>query len=346
MIPFLRAFITTAALLAAAFPGHPTRPPGGRYSVREIGSFGGNDTRGLDLNNRGQVVGWSETRKGNGYGRFYHAFVWKPGAGIRDLGTLGGPYSSAEAINERGEIAGWADARFELDTRAVVWHRGKVRRLGRLPGDRTSGAVDISEQGRVLCWSITEINEDIIRPALWVNGALLPYGDVPPQHSAVGVSPGAMNESGVAVGAFAYDAEGKSAAFLKDGEWVEAFPPHSRLKAINDSGVAVGWGDYTTGYHALRWSDGVVTSLGLGGAFDINENGDVVGASRDVGTPDGTAALWRNGSTLDLNTAVPRGFGWFLWAAWAINDRGQIVASGHRPNAPWRVERAFLLTPR
>ena len=66
-------------------------------TIIDIGTLpaGGNSV-GLDINNRGEIVGQSEPG---------HGFVWCNGTMI-DLGFLGDDFSRAEAINERGDIAG------------------------------------------------------------------------------------------------------------------------------------------------------------------------------------------------------------------------------------------------
>ena len=55
--------------------------------------LGGGHSAAQDINNRGQVVGWSGTADGR-----VGAFLWSAATGMVDLGTLGGPYSYAHAI--------------------------------------------------------------------------------------------------------------------------------------------------------------------------------------------------------------------------------------------------------
>jgi len=56
----------------------------------------------FDINDRGQVTGWSGSTSTVGT----HAFVWTAAAGMRDIGTLGGNYAGGWSINESGQIAG------------------------------------------------------------------------------------------------------------------------------------------------------------------------------------------------------------------------------------------------
>jgi probable HAF family extracellular repeat protein len=83
-----------------------------RGELLNLGTLGGSQSYGYGLNNDGHVVGQSQ----NGAGQF-HAFLWKPDAGMRDLGTLqpveGSPgqylgTSEARAINKSGQVVGYS----------------------------------------------------------------------------------------------------------------------------------------------------------------------------------------------------------------------------------------------
>ena len=79
----------------------------------DLGSLGGGSTVAAAINERGQVVGTSQTKSGAS-----HAFLWQNGKMV-DLGTLDGRSSGAVAVNERGWIVGSSTTR--SGERAVLW---------------------------------------------------------------------------------------------------------------------------------------------------------------------------------------------------------------------------------
>lgn len=84
--------------------------------VRALGTLGGSSSYPADINNRGQIVGHSYTKRE----QEDHAFLWQNGK-MTDLGTLPGMKTSgAVAINERGQIVGWSKTKDGHD-RAVLW---------------------------------------------------------------------------------------------------------------------------------------------------------------------------------------------------------------------------------
>jgi probable HAF family extracellular repeat protein len=75
--------------------------------VINLGTLGGtghgNGISALNLNNRGQVIGFSDL-KGDAA---FHGFVWNQGSGMQDLGTVPGDVNSAAiGINDAGQIVG------------------------------------------------------------------------------------------------------------------------------------------------------------------------------------------------------------------------------------------------
>lgn len=114
--------------------------------------FGGVDDASVafDINDRGQVTGWSSSASTVGA----HAFVWTAAAGMRDIGTLGGNYTVGWSINESGQIAGESGDVGPMGLRTRVAFRftegvGMIR-LGTLAGGTQSAAYGINDSGQVV----------------------------------------------------------------------------------------------------------------------------------------------------------------------------------------------------
>jgi probable HAF family extracellular repeat protein len=116
--------------------------------------------------------------------------------------------------------------------------------------------------------------------------------------------------------------------------------------AVNDAGVVVGYSvDGQGRQRAIRFqSGGTIQDLGTlqGGihaaANDVSNHGWIVGMSeRRFGNDEfQRAALWRNGTVLDLGT-----FGGEFSEANGVNDASQVVGWAWYP-LPQRLQRAFL----
>lgn len=95
-----------------------------RGTMIDLGTLGGFgqflDSNGEDINNRGQIVGLSET--GSRVRPTLHAFLWQEGT-LRDLGTLpGGDQSEAFGINQRGQVVGGSSTA-SGEVHAVLWSK-------------------------------------------------------------------------------------------------------------------------------------------------------------------------------------------------------------------------------
>src|SRR3989337_1465657 len=116
------------------------RPTFSQYTIQHLGTLGGTYSVASGLNNKGQVVGWSNI-VGDQYD---HAFLWESGIMI-DLGTLGGKSSYAGAINDSGIIAGQAEISPNT-MRAFRYADGSMQNLGTLGGNSSNGQ-DINNSG-------------------------------------------------------------------------------------------------------------------------------------------------------------------------------------------------------
>lgn len=87
----------------------------------DLGTLGGLESEAQGINDKGQVVGWADTKRIDSDDcPVGHAFVWENGT-MTDLGTLpGGKESEAVAINNRGQIIGWSDTESGA-SHAVLW---------------------------------------------------------------------------------------------------------------------------------------------------------------------------------------------------------------------------------
>jgi probable HAF family extracellular repeat protein len=100
--------------------------------VTDLGNLGGTGgiagNHSCAINNRGQVVGHSETSNN----KTFYGFLWTEEKGMKPLGTLpGGAASLALGINDRGEVVGASlDASF-VPT-AYVWEDGLMTDLNTL----------------------------------------------------------------------------------------------------------------------------------------------------------------------------------------------------------------------
>ncbi len=100
-----------------------------------------------DLNDRGEVVGFAETKAGQP-----HAFLWTAGDGMQDLGTLGATASMALGINNRSEVVGGSGRAFRWTAQAGIVDLGTL-------GGRTSCANDVNDGGCIVGVSQTGEND-------------------------------------------------------------------------------------------------------------------------------------------------------------------------------------------
>jgi probable HAF family extracellular repeat protein len=328
-------------LLLSAAKGEP------RYAITDLGILsGGSYSVANGINNRGQVVGISETAvpavpptSPPTFFTFPHAFLYS-GGHMQDLGTFGGFQSVANGINDLGQVVGQASYSDGIhgDTaqRAFLYSGGHMQDLGTL-GGFASYASGINNRGQVVGQSW--INGDTEHAFLYSGGHMVDIG---------GVAANGINDLGQVVGD-----NGSGGAFLYSGGHMQDLGTLGGVSAnalgINNGGQIVGWSYINSvEVHAFLYSGGHMQDLGtLGGsnseANGINNRGQVVGGSTLVAgfKQPHYAFLYSGSRMLDLNYLLISNPGWILTYAIGINDVGQIVGSG-TVNGQGH---AFLLTP-
>ncbi len=251
-------------------------------------------------------------------------FVWQDGV-MTALPTLGGNQGFATGVTSQGQVVGWAETAVHdptcnapqvLQFRAVLWEpkKSRMRELRPLPGDSTSAATAINNQGQAVGISgdcdIAVGQLSARHAVLWERGTVIDIGN------------------------------------LGGDAW------HTPMD-INDSGDVVGFSnprgvvgiDFNP--HAFLWTTaGGIQDLGTLPGDDNSQGLGINTARQVVGVSSGAtnrAFLWENGVMQDLNTLVGPAFPDQLIVAQHINDAGVIVGRAllHGTN----IQVPFVATP-
>jgi probable HAF family extracellular repeat protein len=334
------------------------------------------------LNNSGDIVGGSENDNIDPVlgTKEMRAVRWTNGH-PKDLGTLGGSISAAFSLNERGQIAGFATSAVSdpysfyyfqafrssngTQTRAFLWDKENgMQDLGTLGTGNDALAAFLNERGQVAGVSYTNSTPNSTTgfptedPFLWdkENGMT----DLGTLGGTVG-NPTALNNRGQVIGFSNLSGDQSSHPFLwEQGNLIDLYTNTEggnplTADAINDAGEIVGAAAFPhQSSDAYLWRKGAATDLGhLGGdctseGWAINSKSQVVAISFACTGFDARAALWENGSLVDLNTLIPAGSSLQLVWPMAINDRGEIAGVGWPPSCDDNAGacgHAFLLIP-
>lgn len=280
--------------------------------IKNLGTFGGNHSYAMAINNRGQIVGFALNKVpdpfsifdnlfgGSSSGTQTRAFLWQNGH-KQDLDTLGGPDAWATFVNERGQVAGYSyiNSTANLTTGIptadpFLWTKedGMID-LGTLGG--TFGfPVGLNNRGQVIGQSNLAGDQNV-DAFLWDGEKLIDLSTNGIGGSFIGGFTNAINDGGWVAGA-------------------AAFPNHP--------------------FDAAIWRNGVVTDLGVlpgdcaSEALVLNSKGQVAGGSFSCDGIAEHAFLWEGGTMFDLTALISRHSGAQMVEPNAINDRGEIASDG------------------
>lgn len=329
-------------------------------TLTSLGTLGGDVSYTVAVNDRGQVVGVSETADGE-----FHAFFWDDGVmidlapeylasaatDINNKGQVvfqrapaGGPVESvlwtpttmislgvvdARFVNEKGQVAGTVltidPVTGEPSTNPFLWEQGVRTDMAPIPGWGTdSRVIDLNDKGVVLGTGLGP--ESFELGFIWSGGAVTPI-ETPTPFGGNGVVD--INNKGQVLGA-----DFVTGAFVWESgvtTYLGSVPGHlpPEPAAINEAGWVVGTTrTETSDEMAFLWRDGVFTLVGPEGtasrAVDINDKGQVIGTYwRPVGEElEAGAFLWQKGEVFDLREGIESSV-----SVVAISEKGHIIGT-------------------
>jgi len=332
-----------------------------RYIVTDLGTFGGELSNGIEINEAGQVTGVAEIPN-----FATKAFLWTDGV-LLDLGALNefGTASTGRGLNIHGHVVGGSlapDPQFPgMTDRPAFWspETGMIEMAhdihetsgaGRAEAINDHGVATGQWRGKPFRWTLED------------GMTLLP---VLPGSFFQGASTNAINNDGVIVGT-----GDDSTAFNKPVYWTPEGTPvqlptlggrRGEIRGLNNHGVMVGE-TFEAEFGPIMptlWIDGDAIALGLlddpllhaGSAEDINDHGVIVGwdfsfmtGVLQAGWVRGTDGVKRRID--DMVDGARDGDEWIITVPLSINNAGQITGLGIliRDGIEY-PGRAFLLSP-
>jgi probable HAF family extracellular repeat protein len=312
------------------------------YKIIDLGSQNGDFSQAFAINSENQVVGNTGNPKSPNQPGGPAPFLWTQG--VMQILDIPGKFANGQALdlNCSDQIVGSLDDLTAVH--AMIWINGVAQELpwvgdgafGRSINDCGLACGDAGGPNTVKAHCSPAGNLPVIPPTppnvSVVDRYCRAYG-INAQGRIVGGS-----DTGQPVfnqGAFGPPVLGVHACLWDKGmvQDLGTLHPNEGAEAygINDKGQVVG----RSGNNAFLWQNGVFTDLGPGAAFNINNNGFVIGDT----------FLWHNGVRTPLANLLPANSGWQITQARDINDAGAIVGTGLHAGTPNNAPRGFLMFP-
>jgi probable HAF family extracellular repeat protein len=181
--------------------------------IEDLGTLGGFDSQAVAINNRGDVIGGSQTTTAPDPELGFppsHCFLWRRGK-MSDVGTLGGTLSWPGGINDRGQVAGVSLLGGDVEFHGFLWQDGAFTDLRPFHGDAASAGSGINNNGDVV--GASGSLDQAIRAVLWKDGKVIDLNNrIPADSGWVLIWAGSINARGQITGFGVHNDEGR--AFL------------------------------------------------------------------------------------------------------------------------------------
>ena len=204
-------------------------------------TLGGNNGQASAINNRGQIVGISETTAPDSGcpsskpGKIISPVLWEKGE-VRPLPTVDGdPDGFVQGINDQGQAVGSSGTCTNIATHAVLWENGTAFQLKDVGRDGND-AYAMNDHGQIVGY-VTSPDGTTILAAIWQNGGVTTIPTLPEDSAAFATG---INNRGQVVGS-TFNSMGWSHGFIsQDGVMTDLntlIPGDSNLFIIAASNI-------------------------------------------------------------------------------------------------------------
>jgi len=204
-------------------------------------TLGGNNGQASAINNRGRIVGISETTvqdsgcSSSKPGKIVSPVSWEKGE-VRALPTVvGDPDGFVQGMNDQGQAVGSSGTCTHIATHAVLWEHGTAFQLPDVGRDGND-AYAINEHGQIVGY-VTSPDGSTILAAIWQNGGVTTIPTLPEDGAAFATG---INNRGTVVGS-TFNSQGWSHGFISHHGVIivlyTLFPADSNLFVISASNI-------------------------------------------------------------------------------------------------------------